>query len=184
MWWLGGMKYPLDYSDGDQTTVPEAPGTTPWNDFFAPFGELSDDERDFDNDGLANMIEFGSEFFKEWEGFPAIDRPDYLDSDSDGDGLVDGWDDQDHDDVSNIEEFRNGTWAMNPCDPLGGASRTCPRWTTIGAEPQKPQHLCLSRTLLSPAGVKGYEHEYKDPATMEPEEFKQYCKRPEDGQGL
>jgi hypothetical protein len=59
-----------------------------------------------------------------------------FDSDTDGDGVLDGWDDQDHDDVSNIDEFSAGTWVMNPCDPV--ASRTCPRWLAETDTPKKP----------------------------------------------
>jgi hypothetical protein len=65
MWWAGGHHYPLDYSDGDQTTVDVPVGPKSWwNDMKEPYGHLSDDERDFDNDGLANVIEFGSYEFQ------------------------------------------------------------------------------------------------------------------------
>jgi hypothetical protein len=181
LWVAGGQKYPIDYSEGNQTTKPEPPGGTPWNDYFAPFGELSDDERDFDNDGLANIIEFSSFFFEPWENYPGVVRPSLTDPDSDGDGLLDGLDDQDHDGVSNIEEFRNGTWAMNPCDPLNRASRTCPRWMNPEAEPEKPQHLCLSRTLLGD-GVMWFQYESSEEVSAE--ELEKFCKRPEDGLGL
>ena len=97
-----------------------------WNDWDHD-GILSDDERDFDNDGLANIYEYWPADFEPWDpAFPGTLRPDFLDPDTDGDGVLDGADDQDHDDVSNIDELRNGTWTMNPCDPV--VSRTCPRW--------------------------------------------------------
>jgi hypothetical protein len=90
-----------------------------------------------------------------------------MDPDSDGDGVLDGWDDQDHDDFSNVQELQQGTWAMNPCDPVfvfdavgnavldedGGPislprSRTCPRWMVPEEAPRRPKHECFSRTLL------------------------------------
>ena len=146
LWWLGGAKYPIDYSDGDQTTKPDPTGSKVWNDWDYD-GILSDDERDFDNDGLANIYEYWSADFQPWEPtFPGTVRPDYIDPDTDGDGVLDGWDDQDHDDVSNIDELRMGTWAMNPCDP--GISRTCPRWLADDARPVRPKHLCITTSIL------------------------------------
>lgn len=149
MWWAGGHKYPLDYSDGDQTTAPEPVGNQVWNDIQYPRGELSDDERDFDRDGLANIYEYRAPDFEPWSpNFPSVERPNFLDPDSDGDGELDGSDDQDHDDVSNIDELIRGTWAMNPCDPYNGDSRTCPRWMSKEEEPRKPQVTCVSRTVM------------------------------------
>ena len=105
LWWEGGHKYPLDYSDGDQTTAPIPAGAAIWNDWDYD-GILSDDERDWDKDGLANIYEYFSADFAPWEPpFPGTLRPDFMDPDSDGDGLLDGYDDQDHDDVSNAAEL-------------------------------------------------------------------------------
>jgi hypothetical protein len=155
LWLVGGGKYPLDYSDGDQTTQPDPTGTAVWNDWDRD-GILSDDERDFDNDGLANIYEYRAPAFQPWEPqFPGAVRPDMFDWDSDGDGVADGADDQDHDDVSNVAELRAGTWPMNPCDPV--SSRTCPRWLAEEDEPKVPQHLCKSQTL-----VKGGHIEWLD----------------------
>ena len=152
LWWFGGRKYPLDYSDGDQTTQPDPTGTAVWNDWDYD-GILSDDERDFDNDGLANIYEYRAPDFEPWEPmFPGAVRPDMFDPDIDGDGVLDGWDDQDHDDFSNIDELRAGTWAMNPCDP--GISRTCPRWLDDSAIPKIPEHLCKSQTLVAGGFIK------------------------------
>ncbi len=146
LWWAGGAKYPIDYSDGDQKTKPEPTGTKVWNDWDYD-GILSDDERDWDNDGLANIYEYWSADFQPWEpSFPGTLRPDYTDPDTDGDGVLDGWDDQDHDDVSNVDELRMGSWAMNPCDP--GDSRVCPRWLADSAVPKKPKNLCITTSML------------------------------------
>ena len=146
LWALGGASYPIDYSDGDQTTKPSAP-TMAWNDFDGD-NVLSDEERDFDNDGLANFYEYRHPAFEPWSpSFPATFRSDMFDADTDGDGVKDGWDDQDHDDVSNIDELRAGTWAMNPCDP--GIGRTCPRWLAPEEEPRKPEFTCITRSPLA-----------------------------------
>ncbi len=155
LWWFGGRAYPLDYSDGDQTTQSGPVGPFVWNDWDFD-GILSDDERDFDNDGLANIYEFRATEFAPWTpSFPGTERPDMFDSDVDGDGLVDGWDDQDHDDISNIDELRAGTWAMNPCDPF--VSRTCPRWLDDSLKPAIPEHLCTSTTLLAGGSIKWFD---------------------------
>jgi hypothetical protein len=162
MWWIGSRQRPLTYSDGTQYTTSEPRSNIHWwNDLGATFGILSDEERDFDGDGLANIIESRMYFFTEW-GWPGVIRPDYLDKDTDGDGLDDGADDQDHDDISNIDEFLNGTWAMNPCDPL--PSRTCPRWLEPGKEPQLPANVCMTQTALVQRGIRWMEFPEADPA--------------------
>ena len=146
VWWLGGAKYPIDYSDGDQQTAPEPTGEKVWNDWDRD-GILSDDERDFDNDGLANVYEYRMHDFEPWSPpFPGTVRPDWLDRDTDGDGVADGPDDQDHDDVSNIDELRRGTWPMNPCDP--GTSRTCPRILSPSDQPTKPTFECITTSIF------------------------------------
>ena len=146
LWWRGGHKYPLNYSDGDQQTNPEPTGAAIWNDWDYD-GILSDDERDFDGDGLANIYEYSSPDFAPWEPpFPGTLRPNWLDPDTDGDGVLDGWDDQDHDDISNIDELSSGTWVMNPCDPV--VSRTCPRWLDEAVWPKRPKNQCVTRSVL------------------------------------
>lgn len=148
MWWLGGKSYPLSYSDGNQHSVDRPTGSSPW-DMMRPLGKLSDDERDFDKDGIANILELRGTAMTPWPNYPGIDRPHFLQPDSDGDGLPDGADDQDHDGVSNVDELTTGTWAMNPCDPMNLAARACPRWMDPDVLPERPKHLCTSVTLLS-----------------------------------
>jgi hypothetical protein len=162
LWWEGGHKYPLDYSDGDQTTAPTPVGAAIWNDWDYN-GILSDDERDWDNDGLANVYEYFSGDFLPWEpSFPGTLRPNIMDPDTDGDGLLDGYDDQDHDDLSNIEELSRGTWAMNPCDP--GISRTCPRWLEESLRPKRPKVTCITRSVVSYEGIPDPDDLYPDQA--------------------
>jgi hypothetical protein len=76
-------------------------------------GWLSDDERDEDADGLTNWAELhGYSTPDWWRSIYSRENP-YLityagtsatDNDSDGDGVLDGADDQDHDDYPNLVE--------------------------------------------------------------------------------
>jgi hypothetical protein len=79
-------------------------------------GWLSDDERDEDADGLTNYDEAHGRMVNEyWTSCykPASEKPfhigyagtDLADADSDGDGILDGADDQDHDNVPNLMEL-------------------------------------------------------------------------------
>ena len=76
--------------------------------------KVSDDERDEDGDGLTNLDELHSRMTPEYWAACYGDENPYpiaysgtsaTDSDSDGDGILDGADDQDHDDVPNIMEL-------------------------------------------------------------------------------
>jgi IPT/TIG domain len=138
-----------------------------------PDGYLSDDERDEDADGLSNYFENGGslsspEWWKTW--YP-IETPFHItyqgtavdDPDTDGDGIRDGADDQDHDGYPNIvEALRSritGVWTgltdvkqtdldalalpwwgrvqpFNPCLPNPN-SATCP-WYQEGTTPWAP----------------------------------------------
>jgi hypothetical protein len=77
-------------------------------------GFLSDDERDEDADGLTNYDEsHGRMYAPYWKSCYTIEKPYYVpyegsdiaDADSDGDGVRDGADDQDHDDIPNLMEL-------------------------------------------------------------------------------
>ena len=77
-------------------------------------GKLSDDERDEDADGLTNYDEATGRMTPGyWAGCYTKEKPypiayagtDLVDPDSDGDGVRDGADDQDHDDIPNVMEL-------------------------------------------------------------------------------
>lgn len=81
-------------------------------------GWLSDEERDEDADGLNNFVEDGgvlsaASWWDSCYGGDAREKPYYIrydgtqfdDADTDGDGVRDGADDQDHDDLPNIMEL-------------------------------------------------------------------------------
>jgi hypothetical protein len=136
------------YSDGDQTTQGELPvpdGRAYLNndsscDWCSGSAYISDDELDVDGDGLGNWDEIRGAF--DARNLDHISyRPllDFLDPDTDGDTVVDGEDDQDHDDVSNVQEIQQdplgykvkhrfdtiASNAMDPCTPNVN-SRSCP----------------------------------------------------------
>jgi hypothetical protein len=79
-------------------------------------GYISDDERDEDADGLSNVVELSGPMQPSyWAAcYKAIDETPYpvkydgtdlTDPDTDGDGIRDGADDQDHDDIPNAMEL-------------------------------------------------------------------------------
>lgn len=77
-------------------------------------GWVSDDERDEDADGLSNYDETHGRLTPEyWKSCYGGEKPYYVpytgtdpaDADTDGDGVLDGADDQDNDDVPNIMEL-------------------------------------------------------------------------------
>ena len=91
-------------------------------------GFLSDDERDEDADGLTNYDETHGRMTQEyWKGCYKREAPwhigysqtSHVDSDSDGDGVLDGADDQDFDDIPNVMELsRNAASGLD--DTEGG----------------------------------------------------------------
>jgi hypothetical protein len=138
----------LSYSDGEQVSFQEPASVLaakPWLDIDHD-GRLSDDERDVDNDALSNWVElYGPGTSGWWSKIWKDEKPyttpypevDWLDPDTDGDGIPDGDDDQDHDDVTNVREttgsravpffgFGRDVWVQpyNPCLP-NYRSRSC-----------------------------------------------------------
>jgi hypothetical protein len=111
----------LNYSDGLQTTVPTPAPTDPlslqldtasWAGHYHD-GMLDDGERDADNDGLSNWDEANGRMNQDWWTSEYPDEKvypltytgtDMTNPDTDGDGIKDGADDQDHDGLSNAFE--------------------------------------------------------------------------------
>lgn len=144
LWVAGGAPFPnMNYSDGQQSTggVVNVANNDPLN--LNGDGILTDDERDFDGDGLSNMIEFNTRGTQRWWNAQKWSRPhggpveaelpysiavfpevDATLRDTDGDGISDGADDQDQDGVSNFYEMQVSRWQTgfrvhpyNPCLP-------------------------------------------------------------------
>jgi hypothetical protein len=93
-------------------------------------GPVNDDYRDVDADGLANFDEFNGPMSGQgwWSAVYKTEKPytevyagtSAIDPDSDGDGLLDGADDVDHDGWTNAQEvYRTSyrTQPFNPCLP-------------------------------------------------------------------
>ena len=162
--YYGNLSVPLNYSAGLQKSVdqPVPEGRQLAYMDMDGDGRLSDDERDGDGDGLTNWDESHGRMLQKWwddvytgePGYPKETRypntfpgVSIFDPDSDGDGIVDCADDQDHDGLSNMFEvarpanweftqtsfgsfpFAEGRnpWARvqpyNPCKPV--RSHTC-----------------------------------------------------------
>jgi hypothetical protein len=124
-------------------------------------GYLDDAERDEDADGLSNQWEAtGCMTQSYWTGLYEKESPYYLaysradfkldNADSDGDGVRDGADDEDHDDIPNVMECSRATAAagaparswqgfvnpFNPCLPHP-ASRSCNQHPQVGSGGKK-----------------------------------------------
>jgi hypothetical protein len=93
---------------------------------------LSDDERDEDADGLSNYDELHGRMLPGYWNSCYADEPAFpvayqgtsaVDADSDGDGVLDGADDQDHDDVPNVMELSRIA-ATHEYGHIGGAECT------------------------------------------------------------
>src|SRR4029077_268457 len=110
--------YPLNvYSDGTQNTGGSIPVTSPQQatlDWDGD-GNLEDSDRDADNDGLSDYVEFNGPATQQWWKDAFTTEKPYtwrhfsdvspINPDSDGDGIPDGQDDQDNDGWSNFEEM-------------------------------------------------------------------------------
>jgi hypothetical protein len=119
----------------------------------APDGFLSDDERDEDADGLSNIDEVNYQMNPGWwKGYYSREAPftiefagtDPADPDSDGDGVRDGADDQDHDDVPNFDELSRNMVTGRPFD-----AKDTTEAAADGSQPQgrvNPFNPCLPFT--------------------------------------
>jgi hypothetical protein len=136
--WAGGAGYlnvfvsgvgpARDIRDADRDGMVEGsrPGYIQTEDLYYDLdqsGWLSDDERDEDGDGLTNydeahgrmVNEYWTSCYKMEKGFHlSYAGTDLADADSDGDGILDGADDQDHDNVPNLMELSRNAAASSP----------------------------------------------------------------------
>jgi hypothetical protein len=119
-WYSGANQQLFSIRDFDRSGTVETTQVTPdkpaeeyYND-LEPDGYISDAERDEDADGLTNYDEtHGRMSPSYWASCYSAEQPnplayagtDYLNPDSDGDGIRDGADDQDHDDIPNVMEL-------------------------------------------------------------------------------
>jgi hypothetical protein len=160
MWYSGGLKSSQDPIADGCVGMPIPTARAPFTQDYADQLDansnlcLSDGERDEDFDMLSNNQELTGELsanrwwlasFKTENPFTNVtwSGTKWLDGDTDGDGVYDGMDDQDHDDFWNAEEIERGSqdwdkagvatgthtglWVQpfNPCLP-NRDSRTCP----------------------------------------------------------
>jgi hypothetical protein len=167
--WTSGVRTSYDLRDFDRSgTVPVGSDEQYYYDYNGN-GFLDDAERDEDADGLPNQWEgTGCMTRKYWNGLYNAETPYYLDTeqfgrvdmdnpDTDGDGVRDGADDLDRDDVPNVMEcsrlralnasgydaptydpagdparpWKGFVNPFNPCLPHP-RSRTCKRYVIIG----------------------------------------------------
>ena len=125
---------------------------------IVPDGRLSDEERDEDADGLTNFDETrgcsGRQAY--WTGLYNKEKPYYLDyqgtrlddPDSDGDGVRDGADDNDHDDVPTVMECSRELAAALARDPRpSDVDPPADRVTTYANGFVNPFNPCLPSEL-------------------------------------
>ena len=113
-YWYSDTRLPYDLTDTNLDQTPQASESSLAD--ADRDGWISDDERDEDADGLSNFDELRSRMTSEyWAQCYAANKEtpypityggvDLTDPDTDGDGIRDGADDQDHDDLPNVMEL-------------------------------------------------------------------------------
>jgi hypothetical protein len=179
LWQYLGSQFNADgtisaYSDGTQNTGGTVPVTTPelQNLDMSGDGNLTDDERDADNDGLSNIVEVTTTGkLKWWEAAYKLEKTyswrvfaetSPTDPDSDGDGVLDGADDQDVDGYDNFTEMQLNrsrstlfVQPFNPClpDPY---SPTCGRYVPLDASSAWPPFDTANQQYIGAAMPLGW----------------------------
>jgi hypothetical protein len=134
LWYSDGLQSSIDSDAGDGCrgmTIPAylmgRPEYTLDRHNWRPgdLGCLSDDERDEDGDFLGNFEELNAELSNAGWWQKVYEEPpfrnelagmDWLDKDTDGDGVLDGIDDVDQDGFWNVEELERGTPSSSEVD--------------------------------------------------------------------
>jgi hypothetical protein len=132
-WWNGGAMFNLRDFDRDGTV--ESAGQ--WDEayYYNHLGgtKLDDSERDEDADGLTNWAEtrgcmqqsYWTALYKKEKAFPlTYPGTQHDDPDTDGDGVRDGADDQDHDDIPNVMECSRRLAADRAGEPTDASNPT------------------------------------------------------------
>ncbi len=150
--WFAPRK-PHDIRDFDRDGVVSETPKHPWLRAEATYydhdgdGWLSDDERDEDADGMTNFQEakhcmsrklWDGLYDKEIRYYRAYSGTDLADEDSDGDGVRDGADDQDADDVPNVMECSRRAASDRPLQTKAGVPNPSPAWGQVN-----PFNPCL-----------------------------------------
>ena len=152
----GGSKADLNYSDGCQDTPQRAaaaarprrfPAASRGSTSIATASSPTTRRTSTPTGWATGTRPTAGMVYEYWTAVYELEKPyrpqygavDFLDPDTDGDGLPDGSDDQDYDDVNNISELDRGPYwvqPFNPCLP-NWKSRTCSRHPPI-KEPWPP----------------------------------------------
>ena len=176
-WWdHGNVRNPYGLFDMNRDNTEQPNGNYVDNTYPAPFdvrtflwsetfyfdfwedGYLSDDERDEDADGLTNYDEtHGRMRLAYWQGCYTLEKPwhiayaetSHVDADTDGDGIRDGADDSDFDDVPNVMELsRNAAsglidWDGETCKPRDQPPLPSDNWHENAYGRVNPFNPCL-----------------------------------------